>query len=399
MKLAERLKNVRPSPTLAVDAKAKAMKAAGIDVIGFGAGEPDFDTPENIKEAAVKALKEGFTKYCPVGGTPELKQAIVEKLQRDNGLKYDLSQVVVSCGAKHSLYNIAQVLFERGDEVIIPAPYWVSYLDIVSLADATPVVVDTRREKGFKVTRGDLIKSITSRTKGIMLNSPSNPTGCCYERDELKMIAEIAVEKNIFVISDEIYEKLVYDGFEFVSIASFGKEIQNLTLLVNGVSKTYAMTGWRIGYTAGPADIIEAMTTVQSQSTSNPNSIALKASYEALTGPQDSVSRMAAEFDKRRQYMVERLNAIPGVICPVPRGAFYAFPDVSPYYGKEYNGTKITDSSSMTSYWLETVRVAVVPGSAFGEDRCLRLSYATSMKNIREGLDRIEEALARLTPR
>lgn len=396
MKLADRVKGVRPSPTLAIDAQAKAMKAAGIDVIGFGAGEPDFDTPDNIKEAAIKAIREGFTKYCPVAGIPELRTAIAEKLRNENGLSYDPSQVVVSCGAKHSLYNICQVLFQKGDEVIIPAPYWVSYLDMVSLASAKPVVVKTRRENGYRLTREELLKAVTKRTRAIILNSPSNPTGACYEEEDLRVIAEAAVEKGFMVISDEVYEKLVYDGFKFKSIASLGREIYDLTITVNAVSKTYAMTGWRIGYAAGPLDIMKAVETVQSQSTSNPTSIAMKAAYEALKGPQDSVGLMTTEFDRRRLYMVERLNSITGVICVRPKGAFYTFPDVSSYYGKEYNGRKVTDSTSLAAYLLDTVKVAVVPGIAFGDDNCIRLSYATSMEDIERGLDRIEEALSRL---
>lgn len=396
MKLAERIRGVKPSPTLAIDAQAKAMKAAGVDVIGFGAGEPDFDTPENIKQAAVEALNAGFTKYCPVGGIPELKQAIVDKLKNDNGLEYKPAEVVVSCGAKHSIYQIAQVLFQEGDEVIIPAPYWVSYLDIISLTSAKPVVVGSRPEEGFKMAPEAFERAITPRTKGLILNSPSNPTGCCYEREDLEAIAEIAVKHKITVISDEIYEKLIYDGFTFVSIASLGEEIKDLTLVVNGVSKTYAMTGWRIGYTAGRKEVIAAITTIQSQSTSNPNSIAMKASYEALTGPQEEVARMVTEFDRRRRYMMERLQAIPGVTCPTPRGAFYTFADYSSYYGKGYNGEKITDSNALAACLLDKFKVAAVPGAAFGEDSCLRLSYATSMENISEGLDRIQTALAQL---
>src|SRR5512135_2948497 len=331
MSLAKRVMAIKPSPTLAVDAKAKAMKAEGIDVVGFGAGEPDFDTPDNIKEAAVKAIRDGFTKYTPVPGTDELKDAIISKLKNDNGLAYEKAEVIVSTGAKHSLYNIAQALYGPGDEVIIPAPYWVSYPDQVILNDATPVIVNTREDEGFVLTAEAFEKAVTKKTKAIILNSPSNPTGLGYDAAALKGIAEVAVRHGIYVISDEIYEKIVYDGFKHVSIASLGPEIKALTLTVNGLSKSHSMTGWRMGYAAGPKDVISAMTKIQSQSTSNPCSITQKAAVEALRGPQEFISVMLAEFDKRRKYIVGRLNAIPGVSCPMPKGAFYAFPRVSSY--------------------------------------------------------------------
>ncbi|MEW6409151.1 MAG: pyridoxal phosphate-dependent aminotransferase [Nitrospirota bacterium] len=396
MRLSKRATAIKPSPTLSVDAKAKAMKAAGIDVIGFGAGEPDFDTPVNIKEAAIKAINEGFTKYTPVGGIDELKDAIIEKFRVDNNLHYKRTEIIVSCGAKHSLYNIAEALFEEGDEVIIPSPYWVSYPDQVLLNDATPVIVRTNEKDNFMITGEFMLENITPRTKAIILNSPSNPTGLAYDKKTLKKIAEIAVKNNIYVISDEIYEKLIYDGFEHISIASLSEEIRELTLVVNGFSKTYAMTGWRIGYAAGPEEIISAMTKIQSQSTSNPTSIAQKAAVEALRGPQDSVERMVSEFDKRRRYMVERLNNIKGISCLMPVGAFYTFPNVSSYHGKGFNGKKITSSSGLATYLLEEARIAVVSGDAFGADEYIRLSYATSMDNIKKGLDRIEEALEKL---
>lgn len=393
MFLSQRAKAIKPSPTLAIDAKAKALKAQGVDVIGFGVGEPDFDTPRNIKDAAIKAIEMGFTKYCPVGGTDDLKDAIIEKLKRDNGISYERGEIIVSCGAKHSLYNIAMTVLEKGDEVIIPAPYWVSYPDIVALADAKPVIVNTSEKNGFKMTAEEFRKAITPKTKAVIINSPSNPTGSSYSRKELEGIAEVAVEKKILIISDDIYEKLVYDGFEFISIASIGKEVKDLTIVVNGVSKAYAMTGWRIGYAAGAKEIVTAMTNIQSQSTSNPNSIAMKASTEALIGPQDAVNAMVGEFDKRRVYMVERLNKIKGITCLRPNGAFYAFPNITGLLGKSFNGKLIETSSDMATLLLDEVKVALVPGSAFGAEGFLRLSYATSMEKIKEGIDRIEKAV------
>lgn len=397
MSLSKRVSGIKPSPTLAIDAKAKALKAQGVDIVGFGAGEPDFDTPENIKEAAIKAIREGFTKYTPVAGTDELKDAIIEKFKKDNGLAYERSEIIVSCGAKHSLYNIAQALFSRGDEVLIPAPYWVSYPDQAILNDATPVIVETE-EDVFRVTPSILKKKITTNTKALVLNSPSNPTGMTYDSKSLEGIAEIAVKHNIYVISDEIYEKIVYDGFKHVSIASLSDGIKKLTLVVNGLSKSHSMTGWRIGFTAGPKDVISAMTNIQSQSTSNPTSITQKASVEALRGPQDSVKKMVEEFDKRRRYMVERLNKMEGVSCIMPSGAFYAFSKVSRLYGRRHGETVIRKSADLAKYLLEEGKVAVVPGEPFGADDYIRLSYATSMENIRNGLDRIEEALGKLRP-
>lgn len=393
MFLSQRAQAIKPSPTLAIDAKAKALKAQGVDVIGFGVGEPDFDTPQNIKDAAVKAIQAGFTKYCPVGGTDDLKGAIIEKLKRDNGLSYEKGEIIVSCGAKHSLYNIAMTVLEKGDEVIIPSPYWVSYPDIVELADAKPVIVNTSEKNGFKMTAEEFRNAITPKTKAVIINSPSNPTGSSYSRKEMEEIAEVAVEKRILIISDDIYEKLVYDGFNFTSIASLGKEVKDLTIVVNGVSKAYAMTGWRIGYAAGAKEIITAMTNIQSQSTSNPNSIAMKASTEALNGPQDAVTSMVKEFDKRRVYMVDRLNSIKGITCLKPNGAFYAFPNITGLLGRSFNGKLIMTSSEMATYLLDEVRVALVPGSAFGAEGFLRLSYATSMENIKEGIDRVQKAV------
>jgi len=397
MQLARRVKEIKPSPTLAVDAKAKALLAQGIDVVGFGAGEPDFDTPDNIKEAAIKAIKSGFTKYTPAGGTEELKKAVCQKFQKDNNLDYAPPEILISCGAKHSLYNICQALFEEGDEVLIPSPYWVSYPDMVMLAGGTPVIIKTTEKTGFRMTAQDLEKAITPKTKALILNSPSNPTGASYSKEDLTAIARVVLKKGIIVISDEIYEKLIYDGFQFSSIASCDPALKPQTLVVNGVSKSYSMTGWRIGYAAGPKDVISAMTNIQSQSTSNLTSIAQKASLEALNGPQDFIPMMVKEFDRRRTYMVDRLNAMPGVSCFKPSGAFYAFPNVSGVYGRKAGSLTIADSSTFTQYLLESVNVAVVPGVAFGADENIRLSYATSFANIEKGLDRIQKAIEALT--
>ncbi len=394
--LSNRARNLKPSPTLAITAKAKSMTAQGIHVISFGAGEPDFDTPDNIKKAAIRAIESGFTKYTAAGGIDELKDAVIEKFRRDSQLTFKRSEILISCGGKHAIYNLAQALFDQGDEVIIPAPYWVSYPAIVELANAIPVVIETEEKNDFKVKPEDLVRAITPKTKALVLNSPSNPTGSAYTKGDLEKIAEIAVTKNIFLISDEIYEKIVYDGFKFASIASLGEEIRKRTIIVHGVAKTYSMTGWRIGYTAGPEEIVTAMTNIQSQSTSNPNSIAQKASVEALLGPQEEVDRMVSAFDQRRNYIVDRLNGMKGVSCYKPVGAFYVFPNFSSYHGRSYQGKKIVNSSDLAAFLLEVARVAVVPGIEFGAGAFQRLSYATSMEDIREGLNRIEEALTKL---
>jgi aspartate aminotransferase len=385
---------IQPSPTLAITNKANQMKAQGIDVVGFGAGEPDFDTPDHIKAVAKKALDDGYTKYTPVPGSPELKDAVIAKLKRDNGLEYKRENIIVSLGAKHSIYNAAQAFLEEGDEVIIPAPYWVSYPDIALLADATPVIVEAKRDAGFKITPAQLEKAITKKTKLFVLNSPSNPTGAAYTKAELEALAHVIVQKDITVLSDEIYEKVVYDGFEFTSIASLGEEIRKRTILVNGLSKSHSMTGWRIGYLAADKDLVAAMSNIQSQSTSNPVSFCDKASIEALNGPQDFMKTWIAEFDRRRRYIVDRLNKMPGVSCLLPQGAFYVFPDFSACYGKTTPSGKVIDgSSALAAYLLEDHKVAVVPGLAFGDDACERITYATSMKNIEKGIDRIEQAV------
>jgi aspartate aminotransferase len=372
------------------------MQAQGIHVISFGAGEPDFDTPDNIKKAAKKAIDDGFTKYTPVGGIDELKDAIINKFKRDSRLTYKRSEILVSCGGKHSFYNLAQAIFDHGDEVIVPAPYWVSYPPMVSLAGGSPVIVATTEKNEFKITPEDLRKAITPRTKALILNSPSNPTGSAYTKKELEKVAEISISKNFLVISDEIYEKIIYDGFQFISIASLSEEMKKKTIIVHGVAKTYAMTGWRIGYTAGSEEIISAMNNIQSQSTSNPTSIAQKASVEALAGPQDEVAKMVSSFAQRRNYIVDRLNKIPAVSCYKPAGAFYVFPNFSSYYGKSYQGKRIENSTHLADFFLDVARVAVVPGVEFGADSFERLSYATSMEDIKEGMNRIEEALKKL---
>jgi len=395
MKLAERAGRIKPSPTLAITAKANALKAGGKDIISFSAGEPDFNTPSNINNAAIRAIEDGFTKYTPAGGTDELKDAIIDKFKRDNKLTYNRSQVVVSCGAKHSLYNLAQVLFGKGDEVIIPAPYWVSYPAFVLLADATPVILETKEAEEFKVDPVQLENAITKNTKAIILNSPVNPTGFVYSFSELEALADVIVKSGILAISDDIYEKIIYDDIPFFNIINTRDEIKDLTLVVNGVSKTYAMTGWRIGYAAGPEKIISAVSKIQSQNTSNPSSISQKAAVEALMGNQDSIGMMVDEYLTRRNYLVENLNGI-GISCMTPQGSFYVFPNVSSLYGSSYMGGKISNSVDLAGYLLDEANVAVVPGAAFGNDDHIRLSYATSIENIKEGVKRIEKAIDNL---
>jgi len=394
--LSERVMKIKPSPTLAMDAKAKAMKAQGLDIVNFGVGEPDFDTPDHIKEAAIKAIRDGFTKYTPVGGIDALKDAIIDKLKGDNGVEYKREEIIVSCGAKHSLYNISQAFYNPGDEVLIPAPYWVSYPDQVLLSGATPVFVNTSEENSFMLKPEDLEAKITPKTKALILNSPSNPTGFVYDRKTLEAIAEIVVRNNIYVVSDEVYEKLLYEGREHVSIASFGKEIRDRTILVNGLSKSHAMTGWRMGYTAGPADLIRAMTNIQSQSTSNPTSITQAAAVAALRGPQESVGVMRNEFDRRRKFLVDGLNSIEGIRCLPPTGAFYAFPNVSALYGKKAGERSINCSLDFALYLLEEAKVALVHGEPFGNDNHVRISYATSMETIEKALVRIRQAVDNL---
>lgn len=389
--LSQRIQKIKPSPTLAIDTKAKQMMAEGIDVINFGAGEPDFDTPDFIKEAATRALKEGKTKYTPVGGIPELKDAIISKLKRDNNLNYNRDEIIVSVGGKHALYNAFQVLLNPGDEVIIPAPYWVSYTDQVLLSEGVPVIIPTEEKDQFLIRPEVLEKKISSKTKIFVLNSPSNPTGAAYQKERLEEIAEVLTKRNILCLSDEIYEKIIYDGFRFTSIASMNEKIKNLTITVNGASKVYSMTGWRMGYAAGPKEIIQAMTKIQGQVTTNINSATQWASVAALNGPQDFLKGWVAEFQKRRDFIVDAFNKIPGVTCFKPQGAFYVFPNLSAYFKG-----KIKNSDDLAAYLLENAKVAVVPGSGFGADGFIRLSYATSMEKIQEGMERIKKALLTL---
>ncbi len=396
MKLASRIALIKPSPTLTIQAKANALKAAGRDIIGFGAGEPDFDTPLNIKEAAIRAIHAGFTKYTPVGGTDELKDAVIAKLQRDNQLTYRRSEIVISCGAKHSLFNVAQVLFEEGGEVLIPSPYWVSYPDIVYLTGAKPVVIKTRIDDGFKLQPSQLEAAITPRTRAIIISYPSNPAGVCYSRRELEELAAVILRKGIMIISDDIYEKIIYDDQPFFTLASLSDELKRISIVINGVSKSYSMTGWRIGYAAGSEEIVSAMTKYQSQNTSNPTSISQKAAVEALNGPQESVGMMAREFQKRRDLVVERLTAIPGVTCLNPQGAFYVFPNVGSYYGRSFGEKVIRNSAEMATYLLDEANVALVPGGDFGHDDHISISYATSMEQIEKGVERIRLALLKL---
>ena len=396
LQISNRCRSISPSPTLVIDSKAKAMKKKGIDVVGFGAGEPDFDTPEYIRNAAKAALDEGMTRYTPSSGTLELRTAICEKLKRDNGLEYEPDQIVVSNGAKHSLFNICQTILDPGDEVIIPEPFWVSYPELVQIAGGVPVMVHGHEENDFLVSADDMKPYITPRTKAIILNSPNNPNGCVWPREMLEDIARLAVENQLFVISDEIYEKLVYDGEKHVSIASLGEEIMAQTFVVNGFSKAYAMTGWRLGYCAGPTNVMKAVSALQSHATSNPNSIAQYAGYVALSGGDDIIAAMVAEFDRRRKHIVSRINAIPGLSCRMPKGAFYVMMNISELIGAAQGDKVIRSSTDFAELLLENAKVAVVPGLGFGSDMHVRLSYATSMENIDRGLDRISQFVGSL---
>jgi len=396
MNVSQRARNLVPSATLAIGAKARQMQADGIDVIGFAQGEPDFDTPDHIKEAAIQAARDGFTKYTATGGINELKDAVVTKLKRDNGLNYTRNQVLISCGGKHSLYNVFQALLEPGDEVIIPAPYWVSFPEQVKLCDAKPVIVHTSEAQGFRLNRQVLEPAVSARTKLVVLNSPSNPTGAALSRAELEGIAALAVERGLVVVSDETYEALVYDGYQHVSIASLSDAMYARTIVVNSMSKAYAMTGWRLGYAAGPAEVIKAMDGLQGQMTSNPTSFAQRGAVVALTSSQEPTHRMREEFAKRRRYIVDRLNAMPKIRCHNPEGAFYVFPNVSALYGRRFGNKAITNSTEFTTFLLEAARIAVVPGVEFGNDNHVRISYATSMANIEKGMNRMAEAVAAL---
>ena len=396
MEYSRKAKNINPSITLAITAKAKALKAEGVDVVSFGAGEPDFNTPKNIIDAAIRAMEEGKTKYTPTAGIIELREAICNKLEKDNNLKYNPNQIIVSTGAKQCLADVFMAILNPGDEVIVPTPYWVSYPELIKLADGTPVFVEANEKAVYKYTIEDLEKVVTDKTKALVLNSPNNPTGTIYQKEELEVIAEFAKKHDILIISDEMYEKLIYDGEKHISIASLSQDAYERTVVINGVSKAYAMTGWRIGYAAAKEEIIKLMVSVQSHVTSNPNSIAQYASVEALNGPTDELVKMIAEFDNRRKFMVKRIGEMEGLDIIYPKGAFYLMINVSSVYGKAINGKTINSSLDFSAELLEEEKVAVIPGAAFGLDKFIRLSYATSQKDIEEGLNRIENFIKKL---
>ncbi len=396
LSLSKKASQVKPSSTLAITAKAKALRAQGVDVVGFGAGEPDFNTPDNINQVAVEAIHSGFTKYTPASGIDELKQAVSDKFRTFNHLEYGLDQIVISNGGKHSLTNIFTAIINDGDEVIIPAPFWLSYPEIVKLAGGIPVLVETTMEENFKITPEKLAAACNEKTKAFILNTPNNPTGMIYSRQELEELAKVIVEKDIYVVADEMYEYLIYGNDEHVSIGSLGQDIYERTITCSGLSKSYAMTGWRIGYTGASKEITKLMSSVQSHETSNPNSIAQKAALEALTGPQDKVEEMIAEFGKRKNYIYDRLKVLPYVNVIEPKGAFYAFVDVSAIFDKEYQGKKIGDVNALATILLEDYSVAVVPCTDFGFSGYIRLSYAISMKQIGKGIDQIEAFLKEL---
>ena len=396
MELSHRVQNIKPSPTLAVTARAAKMKAEGKDIIGLGVGEPDFDTPQHIKDAAIAAINAGFTKYTAVGGTPSLKQAVIAKFKRENGLEYAPNQILVSCGGKQSFYNLAQAFINPGDEVIIPAPYWVSYPDMVILADGKPVIVEAHIDQGFKITPAQLEAAITSRTKMLVINSPSNPSGAVYTRDELAGLGEVLRRHpQVLIVTDDMYEHILLGDTPFSNILNACPDLYDRTMVLNGVSKAYAMTGWRIGYAAGPARIIAAMDNIQSQSTSNPTSISQVAAEMALNGDQACIQPMLAAFKERHRFVVDGLNAIPGVKCVDSGGAFYAFPDVSAAIAKLHAAGKLPAANdlALTEYLLEH-GVALVPGSAFGAEGCIRISFATSMDNLKKAIERIAKAFS-----
>lgn len=396
MNLASRTTRITPSPTLQLSATVKALVAQGQQVFDFTAGEPSLDSPEEAKEAAYQAIRSGFTKYTAVTGIDDLKEAIIEKFHRDQGLTYSKSQILVSCGAKHTLFNLALALFEAGDEVIIPAPYWVSYPEQVLVADAKPVFFPTSESSGYAIDVKALESAVTDRTKAIILNSPCNPTGSMYDRLTLEGIARIALEHDLLIISDEIYEKMVYDRHQHHSIASLGADIAKNTIIVNGVSKTYSMTGWRIGYAAGPETLIKAMGDIQSQSTSNPSSISQKAAIGAIRGADAFIQHMVKELDIRRKAIVEGLNRIPGIHCPMPAGAFYAFPSVAQLLGRRFKGESLSTPLAFANFFLKEAQVACVPGEPFGSPTHLRFSYTGTLEVIEEGLQHLTEAVAKL---
>ena len=397
MELSKRAMSIKASTTMAISSKAAELKAAGLDVVAFGAGEPDFNTPAHIRQAGIDAIENGETRYTPAAGTPALRKAVCDKLKRDNGLDYEPAQVIISNGAKHSLINTFMAILNEGDEVIIPAPFWLSYSEMVRIAGGVPVVIQTKKENQFMMTKEELEGAYTEKTKAVVLTSPSNPTGQVMGLEDLQMIADFAVSHDIFVISDEIYEKLIYDeDKQHISIASLGKEIYDRTIVINGVSKSYAMTGWRIGYAAAPLAVAKLMASLQSHMASNPNSIAQAATVAALNGPQDCVAEMCVEFKKRRDYIYEREEAIPMISALKPQGAFYLFADVSGTYGKSYEGEMINSAADFASILLDKKYVAVVPCADFGMPDYIRLSYATSMELIKEGMDRIEAMVKEL---
>ena len=391
--ISQRAQKISPSPTLALDAKAKGMQAQGIDVISFAVGEPDFNTPEHIGQAGIEAIQQHFTRYTPAAGLPDLKKAVCARLKANFGQEYEPNQIVVSNGAKHSLFNVFTALLDEGDEVVLPTPCWVSYTEQIKLVGGVPVFCETKEENDFVMMASEFEAVITPKTKALMLNSPSNPTGGVYTAENLKAIAELCVKHDIYVIADEIYAQLLYDGQTYVSITAFGQEIKDRTIVINGVSKSYAMTGWRVGYTASSTSLAKVMGDIQSHMTSNAGNISQKAAVMALNGPQESIEAMRVEFEKRRNYMVERVNAIPGMSCRTPGGAFYVFPNITGFFGKTIRGKKINNSADLCDVILDEAKVAIVPGIAFEAEGFMRFSYATSMKNITEGLNRVEALL------
>lgn len=396
-RLAERTTLIKPSVTLAIAAKAGKLRADGVDVVNFSAGEPDFDTPEHIKAAAVRALRDGMTKYTDVKGIESLREEVAQKYQREHGLRYRKEDVLVSCGAKHSLYNLLQAVVNPGDEVLIPAPYWVSYADMALLAGGAPKFISTDESTGFRITPDQLLSALTPRTRVFLINSPCNPTGATYGREELSALSSVLERHDCLIVTDDIYEKIVYDGLIVHNLVALCPALKERTLIVNGVSKTYAMTGWRIGFALGPGDVIAAAAKIQSQSTSNPTSIAQAAALEAIRGPQDAVTMMVGEFEKRRNAIVERMNAIDGIACRKPEGAFYVFPNISGLIHKNGRGKKLESPCDVADYLLEEAKVAAVPGEDFGSREHIRFSYATSLEDIEKGTARIREAVGKLT--
>jgi aspartate aminotransferase len=393
---AKRVQNMTPSATIEITSKIAELKKQGVEILSFNIGEPDFDTPENIRDKGKEALDLGHTRYTPAGGTIDLREEIAKKLLKENNLEYTYQEIIVSSGAKQALMNALLTLCEEGDEVIIPSPYWVSYIEMVKLTGAKPVLVDMEESDNFNLNIEKIKESITDKTKCIMINTPNNPTGAIYTETQLREIGNLCVENDIFILSDEIYEKLIYDGEKHVSIGTLSKEIKDKTILINGVSKSFAMTGWRIGYAAGPKDIIKAMTNLQGHMTTGPNAPAQHASLEAFRNSNNSVEKMVVEFDRRRKYLVDRLNNIQGITCNLPKGAFYAMPNVSSFYDKSWENYKIKNSMDLTNFLLEEAKVAVAPGEAFGINDNIRIAYSNSMENIVKGMDALEEALKKL---